>query len=158
MKKKTTLLKSLFIAVAMVAGVNGAWAQTVTTYDFEDGNALFTEDSRITASVVEGTQTIYDDDFTLDGKAVRFTGAKNAQNGYSFAHYDFSALCNQAAKVKVEFDCVLGNGARSIISVGDASVRGNTGNSSKTTYSNKGAIFRIGTDKNYSYINEKKCW
>jgi len=128
-------------------------AQTVTTYDFEDGNALFTADSRIGVNVVEGDQTIYDNTFQLDGKAVRFTGANNAQNGYCFAHYDFSSLCAQAAKVKVEFDCVLGNGARSRFSIGDASVRGNTGNSSKTTYNNKGTIFMLGTEKSVGYIN-----
>ncbi|MBP5340313.1 MAG: hypothetical protein J6Z14_13590, partial [Prevotella sp.] len=149
---KKQLLKSMLVGV-MTLAATGAWAQTVTTYDFEDGNALFTADSRISASVVEGTQTIYSQDFDLDGKAVSFKGASNAQNGYSFAHYDFSSLCDQAAKVKVEFETVLGNGARSIISIGDASVRGATGNSSKTTYSNKGAIFRVGTDKNYSYVN-----
>ena len=149
---KKQLLKSMLVG-AMTLVASSGWAQTVTTYDFEDGNALFTPDSRISASVVEGTQTIYSQDFELDGKAVKFTGASNAQNGYCFAHYDFSSLCDQAAKVKVEFDAVLGNGARSIISVGDASVRGNTGNSTKTTYSNKGAIFRVGTDKSYSYVN-----
>ena len=128
-------------------------AQTVTTYDFEDGNALFSADSRISANVVETSQTIYNTNFDIDGKAVYFTGASNAQNGYCFAHFDFSSLCTQAAKVKVEFDAVLGNGARSRISIGDATVRGNTGNSAKTTYSNKGAIFMIGTEKSVGYIN-----
>jgi len=130
-----------------------ATAQDVTTYDFEDGVALFTADSRIGVSVVDGTQTIYNTAFALDGKAVSFKGASNAQNGYSFAHFDFSSLCEQAAKVKVEFDAVLGNGARSIISIGDGAVRGSTGNSSKTTYSNKGAIFRVGSDKSNGYVN-----
>lgn len=151
--KKQLLTKMLLMAAALFVGTSASWAQTVTTYDFEDGNALFTADSRITATVVSGTQTIYNENFDLDGKAVKFTGAGNAQNGYSFAHYNFSSLCDKAAKVKVEFETVLGNGARSIISIGDASVRGTTGNSSKGTYSNKGAIFRIGTDKSNSYVN-----
>ena len=129
-------------------------AQTVTTYDFEDGNAMFTADSRISVTVVEGKQTMYSTDFTPDGKAVKFTGASNAQNGYSFAHFDFSSLCNQAAKVKVEFEAVLGNGARSRISIGDASVRGNgSAICSKTTYGAKGAIFMIGTEKTVGYLN-----
>jgi len=142
----------MLVALVTLLGLP-VMAQTVTTYDFEDGNALFTADSRIGVNVVEGDQTIYDNTFQLDGKAVRFTGANNAQNGYCFAHYDFSSLCAQAAKVKVEFDCVLGNGARSRFSIGDASVRGNTGNSSKTTYNNKGTIFMLGTEKSVGYIN-----
>lgn len=149
---KKQLLRPMLVALVTLLGLP-VMAQTVTTYDFEDGNALFTADSRIGVNVVEGDQTIYGNTFQLDGKAVRFTGANNAQNGYSFAHYDFSSLCAQAAKVKVEFDCVLGNGARSRFSIGDASVRGNTGNSSKTTYNNKGTIFMLGTEKSVGYIN-----
>lgn len=150
--KKFTTIKTLLVGLCAM-GAMSAWAQTTTTYDFEDGEKLFTEDSRITASVVEGTQTIYGTEFELDGKAVSFKGAGNAQNGYCFAHLSFSSLCEQAAKVKVEFEAVLGNGARSRISIGDASVRGNSGGSSKTTYNNKGAIFMIGTEKNEGYIN-----
>ena len=150
--KQTKLFKSLLVAAGLLVGAS-AWAQTTTTYDFEDGNALFSSDSRITLSVVSEDQTYNNGTYTVDSKVVKFTAASNAQNGYSFSHYDFNSLCDQAAKVKVEFEANLGDGARSIISIGDASVRGNTGNSSKTTYSNKGAIFRIGTDKSYSYIN-----
>ena len=149
---KKQLLRPMLVALVTLLGLP-VMAQTVTTYDFEDGNALFTADSRIGVNVVEGDQTIYDNTFQLDGKAVRFTGANNAQNGYCFAHYDFTSLCDQAAKVKVEFECVLGNGARSRFSIGDASVRGNTGNSSKTTYNNKGTIFMLGTEKSVGYIN-----
>ena len=149
---KKQLLRPMLVALVTLLGLP-VMAQTVTTYDFEDGNALFTADSRIGVNVVEGDQTIYDNTFQLDGKAVRFTGANNAQNGYCFAHYDFSSLCAQAAKVKVELECVLGNGARSRFSIGDASVRGNTGNSSKTTYNNKGTIFMLGTEKSVGYIN-----
>lgn len=149
---KKQLLRPMLVALVTLLGLP-LMAQTPTTYDFEDGNALFTADSRIGVNVVEGDQTIYDNTFQLDGKAVRFTGANNAQNGYCFAHYDFTSLCDQAAKVKVEFECVLGNGARSRFSIGDASVRGNTGNSSKTTYNNKGTIFMLGTEKSVGYIN-----
>ena len=152
MKKFSTLLKTLLVGL-FACGAMSAWAQTTTTYDFEDGNILFTQDSRITATIVQGTQEIYNESFTIDGKAVYFTGAGNAQNGYCFAHFDFSGLCKKAASVKVEFETVLGNGARSRISIGDALVRGNTGNSSKTTYSNKGAIFMLGSEKNVGYIN-----
>ena len=69
----------------------------------------------------------------MASKAVRFAGANNAQNGYSFAHYDFSSLVEKAKTVTVEFDYWNTDGARAIISLGDASVRGTTGNSSKNT-------------------------
>ena len=131
----------------------------VTTYDFEDDNILFTCDSRISASVVSGEQTIKgtnENTITLASKAVRFAGANNAQNGYSFAHYDFSSLVEKAKTVTVEFDYWNTDGARAIISLGDASVRGTTGNSSKNTYSNKGAIFALGSDKNNALLNGAK--
>ena len=134
-------------------------AVTVTTYDFEDDNILFTCDSRISASVVSGEQTIKgtnENTITLESKAVRFAGANNAQNGYSFAHYDFTSLVEKAKNVKVEFDYWNTDGARAIISIGDASVRGTTGNSSKNTYSNKGAIFALGSDKNNALLNGAK--
>ena len=79
MKKTFTYLRTLLVGL-MAVTATGAWAQTVTTYDFEDGNALFTADSRIGVNVVEGTQTFYDNSFTLDGKAVKFNGAGNAQS------------------------------------------------------------------------------
>lgn len=150
--KNFTTLKTLLVGLCAM-GATSAWAQATTTYDFENGEKLFSEDSRVSVSVVDSKQTIYGKEFELDGKALSFKGASNAQNGYCFAHFDFSSLCDQAAKVTVEFDAVLGNGARSRISLGDAVVRGKTGNSSKVTYNNKGAIFMIGTEKTEGYIN-----
>ena len=131
----------------------------VTTYDFEDGNILFTCDSRISAEVVSGEQTIKgtnENTITLDSKAVRFKCANNAQNGYSFAHYDFSSLVEKAKSVKVDFEYWNTDGGRAIVSLGDASVRGTTGNSSKTTYSNKGAIFALGSNKDNALLNGAK--
>ena len=131
----------------------------VTTYDFEDGNILFTCDSRISAEVVSGEQTVKgtnENTFTLDSKAVRFKCANNAQNGYSFAHYDFSSLVEKAKSVKVDFEYWNTDGGRAIVSLGDASVRGTTGNSSKTTYSNKGAIFALGSNKDNALLNGAK--
>ena len=138
---------------------NDSNAAQVTVFDFEDDNILFTCDSRISASVVSGEQTIKgtnENTITLASKAVRFAGANNAQNGYSFAHYDFSSLVEKAKTVTVEFDYWNTDGARAIISLGDASVRGTTGNSSKNTYSNKGAIFALGSDKNNALLNGAK--
>ena len=143
----------------MTVKENDPNAAQVTVFDFEDENILFTCDSRISASVVSGEQTIKgtnENTITLASKAVRFAGANNAQNGYSFAHYDFSSLVEKAKTVTVEFDYWNTDGARAIISLGDASVRGTTGNSSKNTYSNKGAIFALGSDKNNALLNGAK--
>lgn len=150
--KSRHLLRTAILALVVMMG-GSVWAQTTTTYDFEDGQKLFSADSRISANVVSGTQSIYSKSFTIDGKAIYFTGASNAQNGYCFAHFDFSSLTDNAARVKVEWDCVLGNGARSRFTIGDASVRGNTGGSSKTKYNNTGAIFMVGTEKSVGYVN-----
>lgn len=91
----------------------------------------------------------------MKSKVVSFTAAHNAQNGYSFAHHDFSSLVKGAKKVTISFDLWNTNGGRSIVSLGDAETRGATGGSSKITYNGTGALFRIGSDKNYFYVNNK---
>lgn len=147
---KQNLLKTMLVSTALLAGsMGGVMAGTVTTtYDFEDANKVFAEDSRVTVAI--------EDDADLSSKVVTFTGAKNAQNGYCFAHYDFSDLVKKATKVKISFDYWNTNGGRSIVSLGDAETRGTTGGSSKMTYSPTGALFRIGSDKTTFYINDKK--
>ncbi|MBR1415593.1 MAG: hypothetical protein IJ570_06995 [Prevotella sp.] len=117
---------------------------TTTKYDFEDENKVFTDDSRITGAI--------ENDATLGSNVIGWTCANNAQNGYSFSHYDFSSLLNQPALVAVEFDYYNTAGGRAILNVGDALVRGTTGGSSKTTYNSTGVIFRIGSDKNNAFI------
>lgn len=145
---KQNLLKTMLVSTALVAGTMGVWADEVTKkYDFEDGVALFSADSRMTVAV--------EDDADLNSKVVSFTAAHNAQNGYSFAHHDFSSLVKGAKKVTVSFDLWNTNGGRSIVSLGDAETRGATGGSSKITYNGTGALFRIGSDKNYFYVNNK---
>lgn len=145
---KQNLLKTMLVSTALVAGTMGVWADEVTKkYDFEDGVALFSADSRMTVAV--------EDDADLNSKVVSFTAARNAQNGYSFAHHDFSSLVKGAKKVTVSFDFWNTNGGRSIVSLGDAETRGATGGSSKVTYNGTGALFRIGSDKNYFYVNNK---
>ena len=118
---------------------------TTTKYDFEDGNKVFTDDSRITSAI--------EADATLGSNVLGWTCAKNAQNGYSFSHFDFTSLLNQPALVKVEFDYYNTKGGRAILNIGDALVRSNTGGSSKVTYNKTGAIFQIGSDKNNAFIN-----
>lgn len=145
---KQNLLKTMLVSTALVAGTMGVWADEVTKkYDFEDGVALFSPDSRMTVAV--------EDDADLKSKVVSFTAAHNAQNGYSFAHHDFSSLVKGAKKVTVSFDFWNTNGGRSIVSLGDAETRGATGGSSVRTYNGTGALFRIGSDKNYFYVNNK---
>lgn len=145
---KQNLLKTMLVSTALVAGTMGVWAEEVTQkYDFEDGVALFSADSRVTVAV--------EDNADLNSKVVSFTGAHNAGNGYCFAHHDFSSLVKGAKKVTVSFDFWNTNGGRSIVSLGDAETRGATGGSSKVTYNGTGALFRIGSDKNYFYVNNK---
>ena len=151
MTMKKHLLKTLLVATGLLAGTLSSWADvetTTTKFDFEDENAVFTGDSRITVAI--------ENDENLGSNVVAFTNAKNAQNGYSFAHYDFSNLIPKAQKITVSFDYWNTNGGRNYMTIGDAAVRGTTGNSSKTTYNKKGAIFRIGSDKSNFYINDTK--
>lgn len=145
---KQNLLKTMLVSTALVAGTMGVWADEVTKkYDFEDGVALFSADSRVTVAV--------EDNADLNSKVVSFTGAHNALNGYCFAHHDFSSLVKGAKKVTVSFDFWNTNGGRSIVSLGDAETRGATGGSSQRTYNGAGALFRIGSDNKYFYINNK---
>lgn len=145
---KQNLLKTMLVSTALVAGTMGVWADEVTQkYDFEDGVALFSADSRVTVAV--------EDNADLNSKVVSFTAAHNAMNVYSFAHHDFSSLVKGAKKVTVSFDFWNTNGGRSIVSLGDAETRGATGGSSKRTYNGTGALFRIGSDNKYFYVNNK---
>ena len=141
MKKITSLLLVLFVTLVTKA--------QSTTYDFEDGNALFTGHSRITVAVEDGLG--FD-----NSKAVSFTCAGNAQNGYSFANFDISSLVGNPKTVTISLQYYNTDGGRAILSIGDASVRGTTGNSSKVTYSNKGAIFALGSEKSNAFLNGSK--
>ncbi len=150
LKKNLSGILAFAMATSAFAGFSiTANAKTATaSYNFEDGNVLFTGDSRITPAI--------ESDSTLNSNVVGFTCAGNAQNGYSFAHYDFSALVEGAVSTTIEFDYYNTNGGRAIVTLGDASVRGNTGGSSKTTYSNTGAVFNLGSDKTNSIVNDAK--
>ncbi|MDE7456713.1 MAG: hypothetical protein K2M96_08405 [Prevotella sp.] len=126
-------------------GPEASWEKNTTTIDFEDGTTPFIADSRITTGVgtVDG----------WDSNVATFKGAGNAQNGYSFAHYDFSDKVEKAKKVIMSFDYYNVNGNRAIVTVGDALVRGNNGGSAKNAYNAKGGAFNIGSDKNNFFIN-----
>ncbi|MCR5679267.1 MAG: hypothetical protein K6G08_03520 [Prevotella sp.] len=118
---------------------------TSKKFDFEDDVNIFTDDSRITSAIEQNE--------ALGSKVIGWTCSDRAQNGYSFSHYDFTSLLNKPALVKVEFDYYNTKGARAILNIGDAQVRGTTGGSSKTTYNKTGVIFQIGSDKNNAFIN-----
>ncbi len=118
---------------------------TVTKYDFEDGNNIFTDDSRVSSAIAV--------DEVTNSNVTVFTAANNCQNGYGFAHYDFTDKLNQPANVSVEFDYYNESGSRAILTLGDRLVRMNDGGCTKNTYGSKGAIFRIGSDKNNFFIN-----
>ena len=120
--------------------------KTSTVIDFEDDQTPFVADSRITVGVAENAD--------WGSKVATFVGAGNAQNGYSFAHYDFSEKVQKATISVVSFDYYNAN-SRAIVTVGDALVRTNGAGAGcgKTSYGAKGAIFRIGSDKNNFFIN-----
>ena len=127
-------------------GPEDHFIKTSSTFDFEDDETPFIGDSRIIVGVgtVDG----------WDSKVATFKGAGNAQNGYSFAHYNFSDKVEKAAISIVSFDYYNAN-SRAIVTIGDALVRGNGvgAGCAKATYGAKGAIFRIGSDKNNFFIN-----
>ena len=124
--------------------------KTTTVLDFEDDQTPFANDSRM-ATVGVGTVDGW------DSKVATFVSAKNAQNGYSFSHYNFSEKVQKAAISVVSFDMYNNQGSRSIVTIGDALVRTNGvgAGCAKMAYGAKGAIFRIGSDKNNAFINGK---
>ncbi len=122
--------------------VEDLWKKTTTSYDFEDGNAVFTATSRMSVEIQENA--------AKGSKVLALINAKNTQNGYGFAYFDFSENVVQASKVTVKFDYFNGAG-RGCITIGDALVRGKDGKGAgmdrinrAPTYGAKGAIFRIG--------------
>ena len=116
-----------------------------TIHDFEDENTIFTGRSRISIACEYNEEQ--------GSNVCKFTNAGNAQNGYCFANYNIESLTKYANKVIINFDYKPGAGGRSYVTIGDASIRGNTGGSSKSTYSNIGAIFRVGMNKDKAQVN-----
>jgi surface protein len=138
-------MKKLFTLFCLLALATVSYATSIV-YDFEDSTNPFTDNIRIKSDIE------YDE--TLASNVLGWTCSGHAQNGYSFSYFDFSDQLNHPGKVTVEFDYYNKSGGRSILTIGDASVRGTTGGSSKTTYNKTGAIFRIGSDKNNAFIND----
>ena len=128
--------------------VEDLFDKTTSVIDFEDDQTPFVNDSRM-ATVGVGTVEGW------DSKVAILKSAGNAQNGYSFAHYDFTEKVQKAAISIVTFDMYNNQGSRSIVTIGDALVRTNGvgAGCAKMAYGAKGAIFRIGSDKNNAFIN-----
>ena len=118
-------------------------------FDFEDGVNPFTADSRMSTAIQENADK--------GSNVLAFVNAKNAQNGYAFAHYNFGELVEAASAVNVTFDYYNHGGGRGQITIGDGLVRGNGSSigNGKLTYGASGAIFRIGSDKNNFFVNGK---
>ena len=90
MRKFTSFLFVLFMAMIVKAQTEAV----TTTYDFEDGNKVFVDRSRITSSIV--AESGYD-----GSSALLFTCAGNAQNGYSFSNFDISSLVGNPKTVTI---------------------------------------------------------
>lgn len=139
--KRKLLLKSLLVAVGLLVGGN-VWAgETTTTFDFEDGNTIFTisDAARMSQSIV--------DDATLNSKVQKLTCGN--MNAVAFAYYNFSSLVTDAATVTVEFDFNIATIAgHNLISIADAdyhtSSNGGFTGKSNTGYGSNGAIFNLG--------------
>ena len=131
--------------------IEDLWDKTSTSYDFEDGNTVFTAASRMSVEIRDNAEK--------GSKVLAFVNAKNTQNGYGFCCYDMTEQVAQATKVTVKFDYYNGNG-RGCITIGDALVRGANGAGAGMDrinkapfYGAKGAIFRVGASSDgKSYV------
>ena len=137
MKIKQLLTKTLLVAAGLLVG-QSVWADvvetTVVNCDFNNGETLFTEASRITVG---------------NDNNVKFTCAGNSTNGYSLATYDFSsAIGTDATAVKIEFLFWIPNETaayRRFFTVGQADLRTGFG---KQSYSTAGSMFAFGLARN----------
>ena len=145
--KRTLLLQSVLLGAMMLLAAP-AWAQeteNTVMFFFENPVNPFTDNARITSAIE------YDE--VRGSNVLGWTCANNAQNGYAFSYFDFSdALVENTEEVQISFKYYNVKGGRSILTIGDAGVRGETGGSSKNTYNSSGAFFRIGSDMNNAFI------
>lgn len=123
--------------------------RTTNVIDFEDGQTVFAATSRMSVEIQAND--------AKGSNVLAFKNAGNAQNGYGFAYYDFSDQVEKAAVVTFKFSYYNNNGGRDQLTIGDALVRGTNGAGAgfgRNTYGAKGAIFRIGSDKNNYFVND----
>lgn len=130
------------------------WAEetaTTTTFDFENDSQPF-----VTAPGAGGVTRIslkVSTPSDWNSNALQLLSASNAGNGSAAAKYDFSELVKQASKVKVEFDCYLGNVNTGMFSIGDASTRNVAGAKGNNGYDNTGTIWSLGINRGSSRNN-----
>lgn len=132
-------------------GPEDLWDKTTSSFDFEDGDALFAATSRMSAVV--------EDNAANGTKVLALKNAGNTQNGYGFAYYNFADKVQKATKVTIKFDYYNGAG-RGCMTIGDGLVRGTDGKGAGMDrinrapfYGAKGAILRVGnSDNGKSYI------
>ena len=130
--------------------VEDLWDKTSTSYDFEDGNTVFTAASRMSVEIQDNAEK--------GSKVLALKNASNTQNGYGFTYFNIADKVGKSTKVEIKFDYFNGNG-RGCITIGDALVRGTDGKGAGMDrinrapfYGQKGAILRVGASsdgKNY---------
>ena len=130
--------------------VEDLWDKTSTSYDFEDGNTVFTAASRMSVEIQDNAEK--------GSKVLALKNANNTQNGYGFTYFNIADKVGKSTKVEIKFDYFNGNG-RGCITIGDALVRGTDGKGAGMDrinrapfYGQKGAILRVGASsdgKNY---------
>lgn len=130
--------------------VEDLWDKTSTSYDFEDGNTVFTAASRMSVEIQDNAEK--------GSKVLALKNAGNTQNGYGFTYFNIADKVGKSTKVEIKFDYFNGNG-RGCITIGDALVRGTDGTGAGMDrinrapfYGQKGAILRVGASsdgKNY---------
>ena len=132
-------------------GPEDNWNKETTVFDFEDGNAVFTEGKRLAPSV--------QDNADKESKVLQLKNAGNASNQWGFAYYNFADKVQDPTKVVIKFDYLNGNG-RGVMTIGDGEVRGTLGEGAgcaRYTYGRKGAIFAIGQIVGSDfYVNDQK--
>ena len=116
----------------------------IATYNFEDGNNLFTayNSGKITVSNETSGPSEW-----ADGRVQKFAYKEKGQ--HNFAYFNFSDLVEGASTVTVEFDFYVTQGAgQNLISIADANYH--TGalagfnSNSNSGYGSNGAIFNLG--------------
>lgn len=147
---KQSYISLAILLLILVTGVNGARASVtiIKDCDFENGETVFTADSRISLSNVIATNGDH---------LLQFTNAHNSNNGYSFAHYDFSQdITSDVVEVKISFDFYIANQNASyyrFFTIGQSNQRIVTDNS----YPTSGAIMGFGLSRqsstNYFSVN-----
>lgn len=142
MKRTTLLLKSLLLAVGLLAGSN-VWADDVTftqvaSYNFDADGAVDPFENKTWSN--RQTSTL-EDDAVLGTKAVVFKGANLAGKTSGYHTLDFSTLTASSSQVRVEFDFYVNEANINRFALRDATIAAEP---TKDVWTGTGAIFSIG--------------